>query len=60
MKEWGSTGWTALKAALKIVEKVSDALPPLKMAVSGLSAVIEHIDVRITLHPTRTSTDARE
>ena len=50
MKEWGSAGWTALKEALKVVEKVSDALPPLKMAVGGLLVVIAHIDVRITLH----------
>jgi hypothetical protein len=60
MKEWGSTGWAALKAALKIVEKVSGALPPLQMAVGGLLVVIEHIDVRITLQTTRTSTDAGE
>jgi len=60
MKEWGSTGWAALKAALKIVEKVSGALPPLQMAVGGLLVVIEHIDVRITLQTMRTSTDAGE
>jgi hypothetical protein len=42
VKELGSTGWAALKAALKIVEKVSGALPPLQMAVGGLLVVIEH------------------
>jgi hypothetical protein len=52
MKNWGSTGWSALKPTLKIVEKVSSAFPPLSMAVGGLLAVIEHIDVRIVFQMT--------
>lgn len=39
------TGWLALKEALKIAKECSDPCPPLKVALSGLVAVIEFVDV---------------
>ena len=62
MKEWGSTGWAALKDALKVVAEASGALPPLKMAIVGLLAVMEHIDVRgaLQIRDENKLTDAHE
>lgn len=50
MKEWGSKGWQAFKEALRFAQQVSDVLPPLKMAIGGLLAVIGHIDVCSSLN----------
>jgi len=39
--------WSAFKATLPIMEKVSVIFPPLQSAVGGLIKVLAHVDVRI-------------
>lgn len=41
-----STAYSATKLAINMVKESSDAFPPLKSVVGGLSAILNHCDVR--------------
>lgn len=47
---WKSTAYAATKLAINIVKESSDAFPPLKSVVGGLSAILSHCDVWYTSH----------
>ena len=49
VKSVASTGFQAVKLALRALKESADALPPLKAAVGGLLAVVDAIDVRIQI-----------
>ena len=46
MAELVSVGFEGVKTTLRLVEKVTSAFPPLKLAVSGLLGVINIVEVR--------------
>ena len=43
---WKSTAYSTTKLAINMVKESSDVFPPLKSVVGGLSAVLQHCDVR--------------
>ena len=43
---WNSTAYAATKLAINIVKESSDVFPPLKSVVGGLSAILDHCEVR--------------
>ena len=43
---WKSTAYSTTKLAINLVKESSDAFPPLKSVVGGLSAILQHCDVR--------------
>jgi hypothetical protein len=45
LKKAGKSGWVVLRQVLKIVKEVSKPLPPLELALSGLFAVLEPLEV---------------
>ena len=45
-QDWKSTAYAATKLAINIVKESSDTFPPLKSVVGGLSAILDHCDVR--------------
>jgi hypothetical protein len=50
---WKSTAYATTKLAIDMVKESSDVFPPLKSVVGGLSAILQHCDVRSiysTLH----------
>jgi len=52
---WSSTAYATTKLAINLVKESSDAFPPLKSVVGGLSAILNHCDVRgIPLMPPHT------
>ena len=44
--DWKSTTYATTKLAINLVKESSDAFPPLKSVVGGLSAILDHCDVR--------------
>ena len=44
-KKAGAEAWSGLKAALQLLEKSSDAFPPLKSAVGGFLGVVDIFEV---------------
>jgi hypothetical protein len=42
---WKSTAYSTTKLAINLVKESSDAFPPLKSVVGGLSAILQHCDV---------------
>ena len=42
----GSTAYATTKLAINLVKESSDAFPPLKSVAGGLSAILDHCDVR--------------
>ena len=42
---WKSTAYATTKLAINIVKESSDAFPPLKSVLGGLSAILDHCDV---------------
>jgi hypothetical protein len=51
---WKSTAYSTTKLAINMVKESSDVFPPLKSVVGGLSAILQHCDVRsISLTPPR-------
>ena len=44
--DWKSTTYAATKLAINLVKESSDAFPPLKSVVGGLSAILDHCDIR--------------
>ena len=50
---WKSTAYSTTKLAINLVKESADVFPPLKSVVGGLSAILNHCDVRsIPYHPT--------
>ena len=45
---WKSTAYSTTKLAINMVKESSDVFPPLKSVVGGLSAILQHCDVRST------------
>ena len=43
--DWKSTAYAATKVAIDLVKESSDAFPPLKSVMGGLSAILNHCDV---------------
>ena len=43
---WKSTAYTTTKLAINLVKESSDIFPPLKSVAGGLSAILDHCDVR--------------
>jgi hypothetical protein len=43
---WKSTAYATTKLAIDMVKESSDVFPPLKSVVGGLSAILQHCDVR--------------
>jgi hypothetical protein len=43
---WKSTAYSTTKLAINLVRESSDAFPPLKSVVGGLSAILDHCDVQ--------------
>ena len=43
---WKSTAYATTKLAVNLVKETSDAFPPLKAVAAGLSAILDHCDVR--------------
>ncbi|THH05167.1 hypothetical protein EW146_g9973, partial [Bondarzewia mesenterica] len=37
-------GWVGLKEALALLERASDAFPPLKSAVAGIMGIVQHVE----------------
>jgi hypothetical protein len=54
---WMSTAYSAAKLAINMIKESSDVFPPLKSVAGGLSAILQHCDVRSTSsmspHPRR-------
>ena len=46
--DWKSTAYTTTKLAINLVKESSDVFPPLKSVMGGLSAILDHCDVRYT------------
>ena len=44
--DWKSTAYATTKLAIDLVKETSDAFPPLKAVAAGLSAILDHCDVR--------------
>ena len=44
--DWKSTAYAATKLAINLAKESADAFPPLKSVVGGLSAVLDHCEVR--------------
>ena len=44
--DWKSTAYAATKLAINLVKESSDVFPPLKSVAGGLSAVLDHCEVR--------------
>jgi hypothetical protein len=44
--DWGSTAYATTKLAINLVKESSDVFPPLKSVAGGLSAILDHCDVR--------------
>ena len=44
--DWKSTAYATTKLAINLVKESSDAFPPLKSVAGGLSAILDHCDVR--------------
>ncbi|THH15805.1 hypothetical protein EW146_g4743 [Bondarzewia mesenterica] len=40
----GTLGWAGLKEALTLLERASDACPPLKSAVAGIMGIIQYVE----------------
>ena len=52
--DWASTAYATTKLAINVVKESSDGFPPLKSVVGGLSAILDHCDVRsISSEPCR-------
>jgi hypothetical protein len=49
---WKSTAYSTTKLAINMVKESSDVFPPLKSVVGGLSAILQHCDVRSTSQTT--------
>ena len=50
--DWKSTAYSTTKLAIQMVKESSDAFPPLKSVAGGLSAILNHCDVRsVALRP---------
>ena len=49
---WKSTAYSATKLAINLVKESADAFPPLKSVMGGLSAILDHCDVRFIYHQT--------
>lgn len=45
--DWKSTAYATTKLAISMVKESSDAFPPLKSVAGGLSAILDHCDVRL-------------
>jgi hypothetical protein len=45
---WKSTAYSTTKLAINMVKESSDIFPPLKSVAGGLSAILQHCDVRST------------
>ena len=43
---WMATTYSATKLAINLVKESADVFPPLKSVVGGLSAILDHCDVR--------------
>ena len=52
MSNWGSTAYATTKLAINLVKESADVFPPLKSVAGGLSAILDHCDVRFTSHTT--------
>ena len=53
--DWKSTAYNAAKLAINLAKESADAFPPLKSVAGGLSAILDHCDVRLaprTVPPT--------
>ena len=46
--DWKSTAYATTKLAINLVKESSDGFPPLKSVAAGLSAVLDHCEVRST------------
>ena len=46
--DWKSTAYTTTKLAINLVKESSDTFPPLKPVAGGLSAILNHFEVRPT------------
>ena len=46
--DWGATAYATTKLAIDLVKESSDVFPPLKSVVGGLSAILNHCEVRLT------------
>ena len=44
--DWKSTAYATTKLAINLVKETSDGFPPLKSVAAGLSAVLDHCEVR--------------
>ena len=44
--DWKSTAYATTKLAIDLVKESSDVFPPLKSVAGGLSAILNHCDVR--------------
>ena len=44
--DWKSTAYATTKLAIDLVKEASDAFPPLRAVAGGLSAILNHCDVR--------------
>ena len=44
--DWKSTAYATTKLTIDLVKESSDAFPPLKAVATGLSAILDHCDVR--------------
>ena len=50
--DWKSTAYATTKLAIDLVKESSDVFPPLKSVAGGLSAILDHCDVRfVSLQP---------
>ena len=49
---WKSTAYATTKLVINLLKESADAFPPLKSAVGGLSAILDHRDVRFIFHTT--------
>jgi len=46
--DWKTTAYATTKLAINLVKESSDVFPPLKSVVGGLSAILNHCEVRPT------------
>ena len=53
--DWKSTAYATTKLAINLVKESSDAFPPLKSVAGGLSAILNHCDVRCVFSQTKQS-----
>ena len=49
---WKSTAYATTKLVINLLKESADAFPPLKSAVGGVSAILDHCDVRFIFHTT--------